>query len=86
LLLGAAYLASNYLRRRFDLDYWTGVVPVATGILVPVVAVLVVLERTIARQRVREELRRRGCCQGCGRDLRATPDRCPECGKMVAGA
>jgi len=52
----------------------------------PIVSLLVLpIARISAWNRQRMQLAR-GCCTRCGYDLRATPDRCPECGQASAKA
>ncbi len=57
-------------------SYWGGTMP--CWLIACIFAVLPVCSlRRIQRDRVR---RRLGLCPICGYDMRATPDRCPECG------
>jgi hypothetical protein len=35
------------------------------------------------RERAERRRERSGCCPNCGYDLRASPERCPECGAIV---
>jgi hypothetical protein len=50
----------------------------------PVVGLGVIPILWIAFQLRRKSRRSGGFCTGCGYDLRATPDRCPECGAIPA--
>jgi hypothetical protein len=53
-------------------------VPAGIFAIAPVVA----WRRWIRRRRARAS----GCCPTCGYDLRATPERCPECGTVTIPA
>jgi hypothetical protein len=52
----------------------------------PIVIPLLVSPWAIAKARATRRLRRlrRQLCPNCGYDLRASPDRCPECGEIPA--
>ncbi len=60
-------------------DGTTRTLRVSDWLLVPVTAILPIigLFRWLKRDRFAAD-----CCQKCGYDLRATPERCPECGTI----
>ena len=56
------------------------------AVALPVGAVAVGLTAAAARWRRRDRRLAAGLCPQCGYDLRASPDRCPECGSAAAPA
>jgi len=60
---------------------WTRVVSVPHWLLM-VAAALLPVGRLLLRNRRLGRGKRAGRCHVCGYDLRATPDRCPECGAV----
>lgn len=61
-------------RRDGRLDYW---LPVLISLLIPFTR--------LGLWRWRQRLPQAGHCPACGYDLRASPERCPECGRPSGG-
>jgi hypothetical protein len=65
-----------------------GVVPIAQNLWPALLAVVLLLAAAVAsvvsRRRFRRWLHQGSVCVVCGYDLRATPERCPECGTIPA--
>lgn len=53
--------------------------------LLPIISLATILTYSVVRERRRHIAIDRGLCEHCGYDLRATPDRCPECGTETGG-
>jgi hypothetical protein len=75
------YAGTNFAVRR---DLFAAVVLLGSGFLVALTLLAsVVVLRNTTRRTIAAELKRRGLCPRCEYDLRATTNRCPECGLVL---
>jgi hypothetical protein len=90
--LAAAWLGVGFARARFvgpqlppQLRSGAAAVGGTWGWITGIVLCRLICGRVTARN-LRSILRSRGYCLCCGYDLRATPERCPECGRPAPAA
>src|SRR5204863_2807773 len=74
IVASACLLISDWFDRERNRMTWT--------LLAIALASEVVWLPMILREGKRKQRQKKGLCPRCGYDLRATPDRCPECGTM----
>jgi len=74
-------IVSSHTYKPITVAYRITAVPFALPVLVTGVVVLWPLLRKFRHRRISAERRIRGLCSFCGYDVRATPGRCPECGR-----
>jgi hypothetical protein len=78
------FVFANGPIERLSVRSWLAGLRVPNWFLLVALALLPARWAALRRGRWRrEELAARGLCPGCGYDLRASPERCPECGSLA---
>jgi hypothetical protein len=63
-----------------NMQFWDAVIVFPDWLLTSIFALLPAI--WLAQRYRKLDRRSKGLCQSCGYDLRASPDRCPECGRV----